>query len=986
MTAVLLDTEAWWASLKHGGLLIAPSKLPQYFGSVLPPLSAALEERLRREITRYEGGDPAELLDTVFAQVLGLTHGWTKGSDVDRRWSFRDATGQLLKPRRLWQSGSGGLLPVFVAEARERLGVGRGRRVVARVVEWLRRANQKLALVTNGWQWRLVHAGADYDAWAEWDTALWFVEGQPGPQVTALRQLLGRQALEPQTAGGTAPLLAAIQDSRQGQAELSSELGERVRRAVELLVREAGAAIDPIDGAVSRRDLYIAATRLLMRLVVLLFAEARDLLPRNNPIYYQSYSVQGLRDQLVRLGGGRPLERLRQGYAAWPRLVALFRLVYAGSAHQALTIPRYGGGLFEPGDAGAVDGISRALHAFERAGLSDTVIYQILELLCLTQVRVRQGNATRLVAAPVDFSDLSSEYIGILYEGLLDYELRRADVEPIVFLNLGDQPALPLARLEQMADAQLAALVEKLKQKKKGDTEEEDSEEAGEPEESTEETGEVGVEAELEAVCDDERLRERERAYAWARRAVVAGKLVSRGRGRNAEAQYQEAIEKESRKLIRQLVLPGEWFLVRWGGTRKGSGTFYTRPQLTVPMVRRTLEPLVFDAEGRPKPPETILALKVCDPAMGSGSFLVATLRYLVNGLYESLYAYNRLQPQGDGSLCRLADGQAADGILEESLPVPLDHPEFEERLKARLKRYVVERCLYGVDLDPLAVELARLALWVETLDRSLPFSFLDHKLRCGNALVGCWFDRFAEYPAMAWEREGGDKDYAGVHHFREERVVKGKKAGEVVRKGDVWTAAIKAAKERIKGELADTIVGQQGVFDFEQAGKSAEQLHDEAMAVFEQMHALPVHETEQRHQLYRERILGNWAIGELKRAFDAWCAAWFWPGDALDSVPTPKQFRQPPEETQQRIDAIAAQYRFFHWEIEFPDVFARAGSGFDAIIGNPPWEIQKPNSQEFFTNIDPLYRTYGKQEALNKQKFYFEVEPKVEHDWLTYK
>jgi hypothetical protein len=112
------------------------------------------------------------------------------------------------------------------------------------------------------------------------------------------------------------------------------------------------------------------------------------------------------------------------------------------------------------------------------------------------------------------------------------------------------------------------------------------------------------------------------------------------------------------------------------------------------------------------------------------------------------------------------------------------DADDFEERLKARLKRYIVERCIYGVDLDPLAVELARLSLWVETMDRTLPFSFLDHKLKCGNSLVGCWFDRFQDYPAMAWERKGGMKITRNLFTiFREFVVTQGKKQGEFAKR-----------------------------------------------------------------------------------------------------------------------------------------------------------------------------------------------------------
>ena len=80
----------------------------------------------------------------------------------------------------------------------------------------------------------------------------------------------------------------------------------------------------------------------------------------------------------------------------------------------------------------------------------------------------------------------------------------------------------------------------------------------------------------------------------------------------------------------------------------------------------------------------------------------------------------------------------------------------------------------------------------------------------------------------------------------------------------------------------------------------------------------------------------------------------------------------------------VAADMRFFHWELEFPDVFRESGSGFHAILGNPPWDIAKPNSMEFFSGIEPLYRSYGKQEAIRRQSAYFDDEA-VEHDWLDY-
>jgi len=1002
-----VDRYSWWASLKHGGLLVAPSKLAEFFPDEISPLPRHVEDRLRRDVNRVRSGDEgaiASLLDTVLEDVLQLSKDWwIKGSAVDRSWTQQAITKESIKPRRVWLDPQGGILPVFVADAESRvvarLGIGKGRRAVSRAIEWLRKANQKIALLTNGRQWRLIHAGTDYDAWCEWDIDLWFEEGQPGLQVAALRLLLGHDSLHPEKVEAPSRLIAAIAASRQGQAELSGVLGERVRLAVELLIRESG--LGSRELGVGNRDIYIAATRIIMRCVVILFAEARDLLPRNNPIYHSSYGIQGLREQLDRLAGGRATERLRNGFSAWSRLLALFQLVYQGCSHEALPVPRYGGGLFTPGNSEAKDPILRSLSAFEHPenAPSDAVIYRILELLCRSKVKVRQGRSTTWVEAPVDFSDLSSEYIGILYEGLLDFELRRAgEDDPMIFLNLGDEPVLPLARLEGMDNAALSNLVEKLKKKSKlaGEDSEAEEEETEEVEEEAEEEIEedAAVEADIEELeADIDKVQQlRERAHQWAMRAVEAGKLVAKPRGKKAEAltRYQQEVSKAGDRLIARIVLPGEWFLVRWGGMRKGSGTFYTRPQLAIPTTRRTLQPLVYQGK-LPKLPEEILALKVCDPAMGSGSFPVAALRFLTDALYESLHYHNRIEAHGDKTLCRLAEGGGTNSLLEETLPVLPDADDFEERLKARLKRYIVERCIYGVDLDPLAVELARLSLWVETMDRTLPFSFLDHKLKCGNSLVGCWFDRFQDYPAMAWERKGGDENHTRfVHHFREVNL-----KGKLQPKGDKWTQAIKDAKnDLVKAELKrllealDPIRRQQLSLPLPEFAlpQSPDTIHDEAKAVFEELHDLPVFETEERERRYQEGIEGSEAIRLLRLALDTWCAVWFWPGEKIEIAPTPGRFFNPPGETREMIEQLAEKYQFFHWELEFPDVFASANAGFDAIIGNPPWEIQKPNSMEFFSNVDPLYRTYGKQEALNKQLEYFiNKDAAIERDWLAY-
>ncbi|GAB4477675.1 MAG: hypothetical protein OHK0037_39660 [Elainellaceae cyanobacterium] len=1052
-----LDPTDWWTSLKHGGLLIAPSKLTEFFvPENLPPLPFGVGDRLQSDIQRLRNGDEAhlsKLLDTVLEEVLGLPAGeWLKGNALDSSWAQRSITRETIKPRRVWLEANGGVLPVFVADGREqegrvtRLGVGRGKRVVSRVLEWLRKADQTIALLTNGYQWRLIHAGADSEAWCEWDIELWPEQGGLGPQITALRLLLGAPSLRPAAPGQPSLLLGAIAASRQVQAQLSGDLGERVRKAVELLIYESAPALNALlapssdsprvsvaeQQPLTPKDIYIAANRIIMRCVVVLFAEARDLLPRDNAIYHNSYGIQGLREQLTRQAGGRAAERLRNGYGAWSRLMALFRLIYAGSAHERLTVPRYGGGLFAPGEAIASDGVSRALAALEQSShpLSDVAVYRILELLCRSRIKVRQGKQSVWVEAPVDFSDLSSEYIGMLYEGLLDFELRRAD-DAMVFLNLGDQPVLPLARLEGMDDKALASLVEKLRQAAKPSADDAAEEEAGAADDAAEdETDQEAIaldgdpedlDALAEATPDDPAEDLRQRAMRWATRAAIAGGLVAKPRSKkpDALAAYEQQVGKVAAQLIARVILPREWFLVRWGGTRKGSGTFYTRPQLATPTVWRTLQPLAYapapdapDAPNAPdaaemaetaetaknldlnepaaptrwlpKRPEEILALKVCDPAMGSGSFLVSALRFLTEALYESLHTHDRLLKHGDRTLCRLADGAETNSLLEETLPLPPDHPDFEERLKARLKRYIVERCLYGVDINPLAVELARLSLWVETMDAYLPFGFLDHKLKCGNSLVGCWFDQFQDYPVMAWEREAGDKTHKGVHFAK-----------------DGWTKEIKRLRnDVVRDELRQLLFGGVQLSTLEnRLIESPAQTHDALVATVEQIHAA-VLDPDQQAFAYHESIRQKPAFQTLKWAFDCWCAVWFWQGSDLQHAPTPLQFANPSPEVYAAVERLAQEYQFFHWELEFPDVFSHMPSssqsalgagqrarvpGFDGIVGNPPWEIQKPNSKEFFSNIDPLYRTYGKQEALDYQQQYFAADPQIEENWLTY-
>ena len=996
-----------WGRLRHGGLLFDGTRLEQLSQFVPPPLDGYTEGQLRQRANAIldDSGEQARFVAFVLEGVCGLngsTGNWTRGSSVAPEWGRRAITGENVKPRHLWKGRRRALLPVFLDDGK-RLGIGRGRRVVSQVLGWLRAGGEHLALLTNGRQWRLLFAGLDYDAWCEWDLELWFDEGELTPQVTALRTLLNPELWTPESKGAPSRLLQAIRDTRKGQAELSEVLGERVREAVEMLIQahgeplratQDGAPSDraTVSAAVTSDEIYRAACRVAMRLVVILFAESRDLLPRDNPLYHASYGLNALLDQLEREGGS-----LSDSFAAWPRILALFKLVRDGSHHPVLPVHAYGGELFAAGDEDGQEGVSRALAVFEQACfenqvLSDQEAREMLRRITRTTIRIRQGRAGIRTVVPVDFSDLSSEYLGILYEGLLDYELKTAPADdPVVFLSVGDQPALPLSRLEAMDDAALKALFESLKKNTPADQDYVSEEEASEEEPDLDVAGVDAAEQESESDSDARRSN-RTRAETWARRAAQVAGLVRKRRGRDTPERrlaYEQGLAEEARRLVARVVLPGEWYLLRWGGTRKGSGSFYTRPGLAVPTVQRTLRPLAYyppvGADGKsdrsappaswtPRLPEEILDLTVCDPACGSGTFPLAALRFLTEALYASLQHHRRIEPDGARSLVRLLGSHddvrsQQERLADELIPCRPDDHNFEARLKAVLRRHVVERCIYAVDLDPLAVELCRLSLWIETMDRTLPFGFLDHKVKCGNSLIGAWFDQFQHYPVMAWKnREGGDKNHSNGVHF-----AKGAR-----------TKAIKAfVKARLKPDLKLFLHGPD-LFREDMLQK-ASTTHDEALAVLADMHALPVQDAAERARRYREDLLGSAAWRSLKEAMDLWCSCWFWPADDLACAPLPTTLASPTDETRRVVAQVAAEMRFFHWELEFPDVFRESGSGFHAILGNPPWDIAKPNSMEFFSGIDPLYRSYGKQEAVRRQSAYFEDDATVEPDWLDY-
>jgi hypothetical protein len=1042
------EAHAWWSRLRHQGLLLSPVVMLERYSDAPQPAQFHQTEKLRDAFTRFNSApalaDPEkntlEWVDALLEGYLGHKQGRVaKKNQIPEKLTCTVRIGsrpETLRPHRVVFSDAEGTTPALLvlADASPQVGRGRGRTSYARFLELLRGTGHRLGLLTNGRQFRLIYAGLDFESWCEWESDRWFDDGEGSEELAGLRLLLSPDSVKP-VRDGISGLLDAVEESRKKQADLSSLLRENVRQAVELVLDEVSSASrtneklfaslikppsppkqgGPGDGAASEEPLsdpeahealLQATVRVVMRLVVCLFAESRQLLPVNDPVYASSYGVRTLYEMLEEAGrneGGT--HGMMNRHVAWPRLMALFWLIHGGSAHGQFPLRAYGGALFRPGRADAVDPVVRALHVLEHGvAVSDATVFAVLRKLLRGPLPVIRGRTRTFVEGPVDYTDLRTEFIGLIYEGLLDYRLKRTDeqIGPQVFLNLGREPVLPLSRLTDMLANDkkgLKNLLTTLKKEKvtSGGKDDEEAEEEGNEQEPVggEENAEGEAPAEVEAEATvaakgthgGDYLDAVEAAKRWAREAVVLAGLVSKQGRRETDTEYQSRIGDVADSLIKRVVATGEFYLVRAGNTRKGTGTFYTRPQLAVPTAHRTLEALCYDRSEdgtlTPKTPEMILGLKVCDPACGSASFLVAALHYLTEALYRSLCFHKKLDDPAEAKKVTLPYGRSRTGKVDEELvPFPPDDPHrgegFADRVNALLRRHVVERCIYGVDLNPLAVEFARVSLWVETLDPELPFSFLDHKVKVGNSLVGCWLDRVLDYPLCAWGREGGDgRD--GPRTQRIETFLKGPRVGNR-RSGDG------VVKREMRGVIEAKFQGVRNLFSDDCT--TTEQVVTDACGDYERLHDLPSYEPDEREAYYRKHVVNSEPVRRLKAAMDEWCAVWFWPADeeSLKQVPTPGNFHSyETPETTAILRRVAAQMKFFHWEVEFPDVFTKDRQGFDALLGNPPWDVMKPNSQEFFTEFDPLYRTYDKQAALRQQKELFDTVPGLRDQWDEY-
>jgi hypothetical protein len=764
-----------------------------------------------------------------------------------------------------------------------------------RMMELLRATGVRLGLVTNGEQWMLVDAPrGETTGFVSWYASLWFEE-----QLTlrSFRSLLSARRFF--SVPDKETLEGMLADSVNEQQEVTDQLGYQVRRAVEVLIRsidkadrERGRAL--LEG-IKESELYEAALTVMMRLVFLFSAEERGLLLLGDPLYDQHYAVSTLRAQLREIADLHGEEVLERRFDAWCRLLATFRAVFYGIQHDRLRLPAYGGSLFDPERFPFLEGrkdsttkdtksTKENLLTTERTEntekdleesplpISNRTVLHLLEALQILRMPVPGGGKE---PRRLSFRSLDVEQIGHVYEGLLDHTAVRA--EEIVLGLAGSREKEPEVRLSSLNGEQakgperFAAWV---------------AENSGRTENA--------VRKSLSAALDSFQIQRLKSACGNDARVF------------DQIAPFAGLIRADDFEMP-MVILPGDVYVTA-GVTRRATGTHYTPRSLTEPVVQHTLEPRVYlgVAEGLPREEwilrsaAKLLAIKVCDMAMGSAGFLVQVVRYLAERLMEAWAIAS------EGGIQITPDGLPSKGLPGETL-LPKD--EDERMILAR--RLVADRCVYGVDKNPLAVEIAKLSLWLTTMAKGRPFSFLDHALKCGDSLVGASADDFLRWAhgyqnsAMTLFDEQLRLQLETARQKRREL-----EAFEVkdVRDSELKAALLReadAAMQHVK-RGCDLLTGARLL------GLSEREMEDLQLG-----------------------LLFPYMAGELDGLIDA--------GKHPDAA---------------RALNVAEKERAFHWEFEFPEVFERGG--FNAFVGNPPF-LGGKRIRNAFGDIykDALYKFY---------------------------
>ena len=622
-----------------------------------------------------------------------------------------------------------------------------------------------------------------------------------------------------------------------------------------------------------------------MRLVFLLYAEERRLLPAEDPLWAESYSVLTLRDELRTAAARDGEDALERRSAAWHRLLATFRAVHGGANHDRLTLPAYGGSLFDPDRFPFLEGRRAPDHIVaggidlgpdddaetgtgRPVAIDDRTVLAILDALLTVEVKVGRGQ----VAQRVSYKALDVEQIGHCYEGLLDHGCAPVDVLALGLVGPeGAEPEIRHHRPRTPAGGGARTAVRLARRQGPLQPVGAGAGPAARPPARPASTSPASA------------------SPAGTTTTPLLGCCPSGGSS------------APTCGTCRSCCSPGRCTSPRHrpGATRAPSTPPRPWPKKSpaTPSNRSCTSPARRTSPTREqwqlRTPDDILGLRICDPAVGSGAILTAAGRYLADRLIEAVVEHG----PGDGPFAgRLTDLAAA--------------PSEEQTLLAR--REVVDHCLYGVDKNPVAAEMAKLSLWLTTMARERPFTFLDHAIQVGDSLLG-----ITDLEQLRWlhldpaERKGTARFETLALDLRL------KEATDLARRlQDLSVVTVRDAseKQRLHDELrskladlaivADTVVGA-ALSTATSRGVSAEQ------RLNGQMERIRVALDDDRLEIERAA-----ALNVLHGVSTGWLRS-----DLPDEIPMPWD-RQ-----------------CLHWPLAFPEVFLEDGrSGFDAMIANPPF------------------------------------------------
>ena len=628
-------------------------------------------------------------VDVILRTVLGWKNFYLTPASVDVKVHSPDYAVTVSPTGALTRGDTTGALVLVtdpVESLRDPLNDGWAASPIDRMEELLRKSGVRIGVVTDGRWWAVVSARP------ETMVASGITDSQRWIELPAVRDAFLQLLRLPRLAGNRKEdlLTELFGDSVAAAEEITEALGTNVRRAVELLVQALSESAlgarrrgepDPLPE--DRDEVYQAAVTVMMRVVFLLFAEERGLLPQGE-LFTGGYGISDELDTLDQRARDEGAEALDSSHLTWHRLLATSQALYRGASFEDIRLPSYGGSLFDPARFAFLT--ARDSYDTLAVTVSDRVM---LEVLRAAQIAELRGEPARRIS----FRDIDVEQIGYIYEGLLGYSARDVD-EVVVGLigKKGEEPEIPLSLLEEFAASRRIA----------GRARERD------PHLGEERPARRGAADQVRARQGDQGQRPQSRTRTarcarWHRAIADCGNGSARSSARSAATCAAGPT----------VFLPGGLVVVETP-SRATAGAHYTPKSLATEVVQHALEPLVYDPGPHqqvdgwvPVDSDRILELKVADIACGSGAFLVAAARYLADRLVE---AWDR--------------EEAVTGLTPAEL-------------KTHAIRTVIATCLYGADINAMAVEMCKLSLWLVSLDPKLPFSFVDDKILHGNSLLG---------------------------------------------------------------------------------------------------------------------------------------------------------------------------------------------------------------------------------------------------------